>query len=333
MVVGVALRGGHASGAWGPGKFLSGPFGIGWWAHSTHIRGLGVTADANCSYGPGDVVTVALDPRNRALHFFRNRRLAATIDLPWLDQAVDAAARAAAKERRRYQTSHNGGQSTGSRVDAASGEESPHAALPADTPEARFRSGEEYGTRADASSEEPTQAATWWLGLLRPAVTLVAGCRVSLAASRRTLERVPRGETATPAPSLAPNDSSLAVFDDLRREDNMLDVSCRAPRWADPRPLDEILPAVLPQSVYCAAAPYVDSTLINVATALRRLRQCWDATGYFALGLPRDRIASHIIEGANTRRPASIMLSGFDSGVASRLMSPALRSPTVASWW
>lgn len=59
----------------GPGTHIGGPTaGIGWWSHSSSVRGLGYRFDVTEPYAAGDIICVAYDPLNHQLYFFRNRR-------------------------------------------------------------------------------------------------------------------------------------------------------------------------------------------------------------------------------------------------------------------
>ena len=68
--------------------FISGQAGgIGWWSHSTAVRGCRgvVAADANTTFGEGDTVTVIADRLNHHIVFCKNRSvIAATVFVPQL---------------------------------------------------------------------------------------------------------------------------------------------------------------------------------------------------------------------------------------------------------
>lgn len=53
--------------------FLSGPLGLGWWAQSTQVRGLGVSMEAPESYGAEDVIGIVVDGVNQLVSFYKNR--------------------------------------------------------------------------------------------------------------------------------------------------------------------------------------------------------------------------------------------------------------------
>jgi hypothetical protein len=73
MVVGFA----KADAFIGPGVCIGGDNGIGWWAQSCEIRGLGYSIPTSEAFDENDVVCLALDHLNGQLYAFKNRRLLA----------------------------------------------------------------------------------------------------------------------------------------------------------------------------------------------------------------------------------------------------------------
>lgn len=62
-------------------RYISGPFGIGWWAHTSSIRGLGQQVDVGAEnvLSEGDLVLFLVDGVNHALHIFHNRSFVTSI--------------------------------------------------------------------------------------------------------------------------------------------------------------------------------------------------------------------------------------------------------------
>jgi hypothetical protein len=61
----------------GPGTTIGGDIGVGWWSHSTEIRGLGCNVNSTEPFRANDVVCLALDHLNREFYAFKNRKLVA----------------------------------------------------------------------------------------------------------------------------------------------------------------------------------------------------------------------------------------------------------------
>jgi hypothetical protein len=70
LVVGFALHDSYVA----AGATVGGEDGVGWWAHSGSVKGLGVATELKDGYGRGDIICVAVDALNRQLYFFKNRR-------------------------------------------------------------------------------------------------------------------------------------------------------------------------------------------------------------------------------------------------------------------
>jgi hypothetical protein len=73
LVIGFARQDAYV----GPGVSIGSTLGLGWWANSTDIRGLGVSLTTAETYAENDVVCLALDFLNGQLYAFKNRRLMA----------------------------------------------------------------------------------------------------------------------------------------------------------------------------------------------------------------------------------------------------------------
>ncbi|CUG92835.1 ankyrin repeat protein, putative [Bodo saltans] len=66
------------------GSYISGPYGIGWWAHTNSLRGHGLEYELpeENYLREGDLVTFVVDGMNNQLHLFHNRAFCQTIRLP-----------------------------------------------------------------------------------------------------------------------------------------------------------------------------------------------------------------------------------------------------------
>lgn len=66
------------------GSYISGPYGIGWWAYSNSLRGLGVEHELpeESVLQEGDLVTFVVDGMNNLLHLFHNRSFCHSVRLP-----------------------------------------------------------------------------------------------------------------------------------------------------------------------------------------------------------------------------------------------------------
>lgn len=66
------------------GSYISGPYGVGWWAHTNSLRGHGLEHELSEDnvLREGDLVTFVVDGMNNQLHLFHNRGFCTSIRLP-----------------------------------------------------------------------------------------------------------------------------------------------------------------------------------------------------------------------------------------------------------
>ena len=67
--------------------YLGGELGIGWWAHTPYIRGLGIQAESADVLKEGDLVAFVIDGLNDQLHMFHNRSHSISVPLKCSDSS------------------------------------------------------------------------------------------------------------------------------------------------------------------------------------------------------------------------------------------------------
>lgn len=66
-----------------PSRFVAGPYGFGWWAETSFLRGLGKKIDTGGAVlSQGDLLLILVDALNDSLHFFLNRAYVASFVVP-----------------------------------------------------------------------------------------------------------------------------------------------------------------------------------------------------------------------------------------------------------